>query len=130
MARDPGDWMWEEAVGRLARLERLVRPAGGSRPGPVWAPPVDVLETPHEMMIIAAVPGLPEARLTVALEGRVLVIAGEAPPPPELRSAVIHRLELPQGRFERRVALPAGRYAELTCRSEHGRLVIRLRKLG
>ncbi len=31
--------------------------------------------------------------------------------PPELRNARIHRLELPQGRFERRIALPIGRYA-------------------
>jgi hypothetical protein len=27
-----------------------------------------------------------------------------------LRNAVIHRMELPQGRFERRVPLPSGRY--------------------
>jgi HSP20 family protein len=28
-----------------------------------------------------------------------------------LRNARIHRLELPQGRFERRLALPPGRFA-------------------
>jgi hypothetical protein len=30
--------------------------------------------------------------------------------PAELRNARIHRLELPQGRFERRIPLPLGRY--------------------
>ena len=31
--------------------------------------------------------------------------------PVELRNARIHRLELPQGRFERRILLPTGRFA-------------------
>ena len=41
----------------------------------------------------------------------VLIISGQRTLPPELRNARIHRLELPQGRFERRIALPLGRYA-------------------
>ena len=36
-----------------------------------------------------------------------LVVAGTRALPDELRTAIIHRLELPQGRFERRVRLPA-----------------------
>jgi HSP20 family protein len=31
--------------------------------------------------------------------------------PEQLRTATIHRLELPQGRFYRRLRLPPGRYA-------------------
>lgn len=41
----------------------------------------------------------------------MLVVSGQRTLPPELRKARIHRLELPQGRFERRIALPVGRYA-------------------
>ena len=40
-----------------------------------------------------------------------LVIAGTRVYPSELSTATIHRLELPQGRFYRRVRLPAGRYS-------------------
>jgi len=58
----------------------------------------------------------------------VLVIAGQRAVPPELRTAVIHRLELPQGRFERRVPLPPGRYADVRRSEAHGCLVISLAK--
>jgi hypothetical protein len=40
---------------------------------------------------------------------------------------VIHRLELPQGCFERRIALPAGRY-DVRRYSAHGCLAISLAK--
>jgi HSP20 family protein len=49
--------------------------------------------------------------------------------PPELRTAVIHRLELPQGRFERRVRLPAGRYSDVRRAVVDGCLVITLEKM-
>jgi HSP20 family protein len=49
--------------------------------------------------------------------------------PPELRTAVIHRLELPQGRFERRVRLPAGRYSDVRRAAVDGCLVITLEKM-
>ena len=45
------------------------------------------------------------------IENGTLVISGHRVLPVELRNARIHRLELPQGRFERRIALPTGRYA-------------------
>ena len=49
--------------------------------------------------------------------------------PPELQRAVIHRLELPQGRFERRIPLPAGRYA-LRSAAGYGCLVFTLEKIA
>jgi len=48
--------------------------------------------------------------------------------PPALRDAVIHRLELPQGRFERRLPLPAGRYRDVRRSAVDGCLVITLEK--
>jgi HSP20 family molecular chaperone IbpA len=50
--------------------------------------------------------------------------------PPELRTAMIHRLELPQGRFARRVRLPAGRYSGVRRSAVHGCLAVTLEKLG
>ena len=93
-----------------------------------WEPPVDVLETEHAVFVLAALPGVDVAQVQAVIEGGVLVIAGQRAMLPELRTAVIHRLELPQGRFERRVpsatqALPDVRRAEA-----HGCLVISLSK--
>jgi hypothetical protein len=43
---------------------------------------------------------------------------------------VIHRLELPQGRFYRRLRLPAGRYSGVRRAVVDGCLVITLQKAG
>jgi HSP20 family molecular chaperone IbpA len=89
---------------------------------------VDVLETESEVVIIAALPGVCEKDLSLEVDGAHLVIAGARTLPDELRTAVIHRLELPQGHFERRVALPAGRYDQIHHRTQDGCLVVLLRK--
>ncbi len=131
---DPRQWMWDEALDMLARAERMHRqlfqPASNPARRPVWAPPVDVLETEGEVVIIAALPGVAEASLKLAIDGAHLMIAGERTLPDELRTAVIHRLELPQGYFERRVPLPAGRYDQIRHRAQDGLLVVSLRKLA
>jgi HSP20 family protein len=129
---DPRQWMWGEALDMLARAERLHRqlfqPAAAQSRRPSWEPPVDVLETDGEVVIIAALPGVPETALKLAIDGASLLIAGERTLPDELRTAVIHRLELPQGYFERRIALPGGRYGQILHRVQDGLLVVRLRK--
>jgi len=98
--RDAHDWMWGEALSMLARAERLqqqvFQPTTGSARRPVWAPPVDVLETPREVTIIAALPGVGEEAVELRLDGAFLVIAGERVLPEAFRSAAIHRIELPQ----------------------------------
>ena len=131
MANDPHDWMWSDALSMLSRAERmhqqLFQPVG-RRAQIAWEPPVDVLETEHEVLVLAALPGVDVAKVEAAIEGGMLVIAGHRTQPPELRTAVIHRLELPQGRFERRVPLPPGRYAEVHRSEAHGCLVISLSK--
>jgi HSP20 family molecular chaperone IbpA len=43
---------------------------------------------------------------------------------------VIHRLEMPHGRFERRIRLPSGRYERVRRAAAHGCLVITLEKSG
>ena len=131
---DPRQWMWGEALDMLARAERMHRqlfqPAGKAARRPSWEPPVDILETEGAVVIIAALPGVAEASLKLAIEGAHLTIAGERTLPDELRTAIIHRLELPQGYFERRVALPAGRYDQIRHRAQDGLLIVSLRKLA
>jgi HSP20 family protein len=131
-ARDVEVWMWSEACEMLARAERLHRQSFGlsrSRARvPAWEPPVDVLETEREVLVLVALPGVNLDEVQAAIEDGELVILGTRAVPAALREAVIHRLELPQGRFERRVALPAGRYADVRRAAVDGCLVISLQK--
>jgi HSP20 family protein len=115
MARDDfHGWMWSEAVAVLTRAEHLhqqfFRPATRDV---AWEPPVDVLD--------------PEQVETVIEDGS-LRVSGRREHPPELRTAIIHRLELPQGRFERSVPLPAGRYAAVRRTAVNGCLLVSLHK--
>ena len=105
---DPRNWMWSEALQMLARAERLQRevfsPPGPSRRAAIsWEPPVDVLETNDAVLVLVALPGVDAQQVQLVIHNGVLLIAGERVLPPELRTAVIHRIELPQGRFERQV---------------------------
>jgi HSP20 family protein len=129
--RDAETWMWSEAVEMLARAERLHRQffqLAGQRRIPVWEPPVDMLETRAETLIFVALPGVDLEDVEVDVQDGDLMISGQRTIPPELRDALIHRLELPQGRFERRLALPPGRYDRVTRASVNGCLVLRLNK--
>jgi HSP20 family protein len=135
MARDLArDWMWSEACEMLARAERLHRdifkPAGTQARLPAWEPPVDVLETEFEVLALVALPGVNPDDAQAVIEEGDLVIAGTRTLPPELRTATIHRLELPQGRFYRRLRLPAGRYTGVRRSVAAGCLVITLQKAG
>jgi HSP20 family protein len=131
----PETWMWAEACATVARAERLHRsffeplhaPASARRP--TWQPPADVLETEHEVMILIALPGVDPAAVEAVIEDGALRIAGQRVIPAEWHAAAIHRLELPQGRFERRIPLPPGRYSAAVRTSLlHGCLLVRLDK--
>lgn len=131
--RDLKAWMWSDAVEMLARAERmhrdLFRPIAGRAAQAQWEPPVDVLETDHELRVLAALPGVDPDHIKVSINNGVLTIMGERVLPPELRTATIHRLELPQGRFERQLPLPPGRYEVGRPSVVYGCLLIVLRKL-
>jgi HSP20 family molecular chaperone IbpA len=124
--------MWSQACEMLIRAERLHRqlfqPVMGMDLAPCWEPPADVLETESHVVIYVALPGVSKDHLEVAIDGPELVIAGARVLPDELRDARIHRLELPQGRFVRRIVLPPGRYDQIGKSSVDGCLMISLRK--
>ena len=132
--QDPRSWMWADAVEMLARADRLQRQF--ARPSPAagrtacWEPPVDMLETDREVLVLAALPGVDPARIRVVIVDGVLQISGQRQLPPELHTAVIHRLELPQGRFERQIHLPPGRYEVVPPQAANGCLLVILRKLA
>jgi HSP20 family protein len=131
-ARQAEIWMWSEACEMLSRAERLHRQffqlQHSRARTPAWEPPVDVVETAREVLVFVALPGVVVDDVQAVIEGASLVIAGRRELPAELRDAVIHRLELPQGRFERQVPLPPGRYDRVQRAAIDGCLVIRLQK--
>jgi HSP20 family protein len=130
--RDLHAWMWSEACNALARAERLQREffRVGSAAAPGWEPPVDLFETPEELWILAALPGVEANQVEIAIVDDVLRIAGIRATPAAQRRAVVHRLEIPQGRFERRIALPPGRFEIGRRDIANGCLTLTLRKLA
>jgi HSP20 family protein len=110
---DPRTFMWAEACALIERAERLqrqfFRPSLPNTPQPGWEPPVDVYETGREVVVVAALPGVEQRDLEISIEEAVLVIAGTRRLPHLANDAVIRRLEIPHGRFERQVRILTGR---------------------
>jgi HSP20 family molecular chaperone IbpA len=129
---DRREWMWAQALDALTRAERLhqqfFRPSGRLAPLPSWEPPLDVLETEREVVVMAALPGVPPEEVSVRIEGAELIIEGERRLPGAVRTAVIHRMELPLGRFERRLALPRGIYHAPRLQAADGCLIVSIAK--
>ena len=129
MPRNASDVMWAEAVTTLARLDRLHRDF--FRPVPQgWEPPVDLLETDGELVIMAALPGVKVDEVEIVLDGSWLAIVGTRRLPGFVQRARVHRMELPHGRFERRVAIPPGRHEVTRHDLADGLLVVALRRIG
>jgi HSP20 family molecular chaperone IbpA len=128
MPRDIETLMWVQACEMLQRAERLHRQFFHLGEQRSWEPPIDVFETDRELRILVALPGVEPAKLEVAIEDGILIVAGERVLPAEARTGTIHRLEIPHGRFARRIALPAGRYQVGRRQLINGCLVLSLEK--
>jgi HSP20 family protein len=132
MATDPKDWMWAEACAMLERVEQMhrqfFRPGLPGMQAAAWQPPIDVFETADGLRIVVALPGVEIQDIDIAVEPNVLVISGVRHLPSVARGAAIQRLEIPYGRFERQVRLPAGRFELGHPELAHGCLLITLAK--
>lgn len=102
--------MWAEACNLLDEAEQLHRrffrlgqPVGAAA---AWEPPVDVFEDDDDFFIVVALPGVAADRIEVAVETGVLVISAERALPLGGRRCAVRRLEIPYGRFQRRIQLP------------------------
>lgn len=124
--------MWSEAVEILVRAERMQRqmfqPRRAAARAACWEPLVDVFETEHEITVVAALPGVDPAAVTATIEGGTLLIEGQRTFAPGLEAATIHRMELPQGCFQRQVQVPSGRYNDMRRSFSNGCLVVTLQK--
>lgn len=129
----PSALMWAEARRVLDRAERLHQrffELSGATAQPCWEPPVDMVETEGALLIEIALPGVDPQRIEARFEQGVLILTAERDPPLPAEPAVIRRLELPYGRFERRVALPSGAYELERRQLVNGCLQLSLRKLA
>ncbi len=131
--RDPSNPMWIQALKMLEQADQLhkhffqlVKPE--SR-GPVWEPPADILETDRQFLILIALPGVAPSEITVVIEENALHIVGERPLMIN-RDTAIRRLEIPYGRFEKRINLPPGNYKMTENVLTNGCLRLVLNKLG
>ena len=132
MNRDPHSWMWADALELLEQADRMHRQffalTGSSGAQVRWEPPVDLVEGSTDVVVTVALPGVPAERIELHLDNDLLVIGAVRPPPACSHNAIIRRLEIPYGRFERRIALPAGRYELVEQVAQNGCLHLRLRK--
>src|SRR6266545_4830369 len=107
-AADPRSWMWAEACAMIERAEQLHRrffqPGLAPAAAVNWEPPVDVF----------------------AIQQGVLRVAGVRQLPACVHGAAIHRMELPHGRFERRIRLPGERWQVDRSALVNGCLVLSL----
>ncbi len=130
--RDPRSWVWAEALELLRGTERLQRRffQVGAAEAPGWEPPVDLYETADGLTLSVALPGVAASELEVFLESGSVVVRGERAFPVEYQRAIIYRLEIPYGRFERRIPLPAGPFQLVDRRLANGCLTLDLRRMG
>ena len=130
-SRDPTRSMWADSLALLEEVDKMRRQCFeltvARTGGPSWEPPVDIYETARELMIIVALPGVPAETVNVVIDGGSLSVIGHRRIPAP-QSAAVHRMEIPYGRFERRIDLRSGMY-EITRRDvADGCLFITLRK--
>ncbi len=131
--RDPSEWMWERASELLERADRVQRhffhlSREGARA--CWEPPVDVVETESELCVLVALPGVEPTKVDVGIEPSGIVVRAHRALPETFAVGVVRRLEIPQGLFERRIALPAGRYELIESAMRDGCLVLRIGKVS
>lgn len=123
--------MWAEAVALLERADELqrefFRPVGGRQV--TWEPPVDLFESDDAILIVAALPGVRAQQVRLLFDGSDLIVTGERALPGVAEGMELRRLEIPAGRFERRIRLPDGHYDISERRLEDGCLTVLLRRV-
>ena len=129
-SRKTTDWMWSQASDLLDQAERmhrqLFRLTAPGRGRAIWEPPVDVFGDECELIVVIALPGVPPDRVEIASEHGNLLVRADCPIPLTSSSRSVWRLEIPYGRFERRIALPAVRFDTARSEFRDGYLIVRL----
>lgn len=122
--------MWAQACEDLDRAERLqrqfLRYLGPGVDAAVWEPPVDIQETAHGLILLFALPGVVADQISLTLEPTELIVSAMRPLRLSSADVLIRRLEIPHGRFFRRIPLAGVPLKLAASRYENGCLEVRL----
>lgn len=129
---DARAWMLAEAMELLQSADRLQRQffqIGPVSESPSWEPPVDMYVNDREVGLLIALPGVAPERFEVTLEEQAIVVFGERFFGTSAGRGSILRMEIPYGRFQRRILLPYGSFQLTDMLLENGGLKITLERL-
>jgi HSP20 family protein len=112
-AVDPGTLMWSTACEMIDRAERLHRqffqPTAAAIGELSWEPPIDIIDTDSEIVITVALPGVDRDDVKVTVDADGVSVVGFRRPSAIPRGSLVHRLEIPYGKFERQISFAARR---------------------
>lgn len=109
----------QDRMNRLFGELGLQQPSEGE-PTTTWSPPVDIYETPREIVMLFDLPGLKQDDFHVNIERDRLIVRGERKPDAEVERDSFHRNERPHGPFARTFTLPPNVDQE-QIRADYGR---------
>lgn len=118
-----------------AELDRLFQEAMqiGENDAPLgeWQPPIDVVETPAVVQILAELPGFTTADLKIEVRGTRVVISGtKSTALPEAQRVRFHCLERGHGRFTREIhVLTPVNTHQGTAKLQDGLLILEFPKI-
>ncbi|MCE9584826.1 MAG: Hsp20/alpha crystallin family protein [Planctomycetes bacterium] len=128
--------LWHESFGEWSSVQReLNRWMDAARStvdqvvGHFTWPPVNVYETPEEMIVTAEAPGMEIADFDLTVANQTLLIRAQRKPlaPPE--GATFQRQERADGRFDRAIVLPGTLdTSAIEARYDRGILIVRIPK--
>jgi len=102
--------MWSEALRVLEQADRLHRQFFLAHEPASWEPPVDIVESGDELRLQVALPGVSPDSVTVAADADGITLSALRSFPCREHGAQIHRVEIPYGRFQRRIEFPVHLY--------------------
>ena len=130
-------WMWTQACELLDQADRMQRgflryvgPSADAADAAVWEAPVDIQETPSGLQFVFALPGVSPEHIDVRLEANALSLSAIRPARLGSTDSVVRRMEIPHGRFYRRIALAGIRFRLGDTRYLNGCLEVRLVRAG
>lgn len=129
----PQAWLLTEAIEWLqgaGRLQRQFFQLGRVGDLPCWEPPVDMFGNEQALCLLIALPGVTAEDLDVRLEPQAVVVCGERSLASHLAAGTIVQLEIPYGRFERRVPLPYDDYRVADMVLQNGCLRLTLERMS
>ncbi len=87
-------------------LSRLSCHRQGEELSGSWVPPVDIYETEDSIVVVAELPGVDQANISIEAQENTLTLKGERRQTQEITRRNYHRIERGYGSFQRTFTLP------------------------